>query len=161
MYSNETNMFFFFTYLLRYILYPWTSLSSSGGIKNQPAMQETQVWSLRWEDPLEKEMATHSSMLAWESHGQRSLAGYSPWSHKSRTWLKQLNHHHLQWASMVAQTAKNLPAKCRRPSFDLWVRKIPWKREQQPTFSWSFNIRLSKLIEWIHRASRVVNTPKF
>ena len=34
-----------------------------------------QVQSLSWEDPLEKEMATHSSILAWESHGQRSLAG--------------------------------------------------------------------------------------
>ena len=31
-----------------------------------------------WEDPLEEEMATHSSILAWESHGQRSLAGYNP-----------------------------------------------------------------------------------
>ena len=29
-------------------------------------MQETQVWSLGWEDPLEKEMATHSRILAWE-----------------------------------------------------------------------------------------------
>ena len=35
-------------------------------------MQETQVDSLGWEDPLEKEMATHSSMLG-EPHGQRSL----------------------------------------------------------------------------------------
>ena len=41
-------------------------------------MQETQVGSLGWEDPLEEEMATHSSILAWESHGQRSLAGYHP-----------------------------------------------------------------------------------
>ena len=35
-------------------------------VKNLPAMQETQVRSLIWEDPLEKEMATHSSILAWE-----------------------------------------------------------------------------------------------
>ena len=35
-------------------------------IRNPPAMQETQVWSLGQEDPLEKEMATHSSILAWE-----------------------------------------------------------------------------------------------
>ena len=35
-------------------------------IKNLPAMPETQVWSLGWEDPLEKEVATHSSILAWE-----------------------------------------------------------------------------------------------
>ena len=34
-------------------------------IKCPPAMQETWVWSLSWEDPLEKEMATHSSILAW------------------------------------------------------------------------------------------------
>ena len=34
-------------------------------VKNLSAMQETQVWSLDWEDPLEKEMATHSSIPAW------------------------------------------------------------------------------------------------
>ena len=34
------------------------------------------------EDPLEEEMATHSSILLGESHGQRILAGYSPWGHK-------------------------------------------------------------------------------
>ena len=44
-------------------------------IKNLPAMQKTQVRSLGWEDPLEKGMATHSSVLAGESHGQRSLVG--------------------------------------------------------------------------------------
>ena len=35
-------------------------------VKNLPAMQETRVRPLGWEDPLEKEMATHSSILAWE-----------------------------------------------------------------------------------------------
>ena len=35
-------------------------------VKNPLAKQETQVWSLGWEDTLEKEMATHSSILAWE-----------------------------------------------------------------------------------------------
>ena len=35
-------------------------------VKSLPAMQETQVQSLRWEDPLEKEMVTHSSILAWK-----------------------------------------------------------------------------------------------
>ena len=34
-------------------------------VKNVPSMQETQVRSLGWEDPLEKGMATHSSVLAW------------------------------------------------------------------------------------------------
>ena len=40
-------------------------------------MQETQVWSLGGEDPLEKGMAANSNILAWEIHGQRNLADYS------------------------------------------------------------------------------------
>ena len=36
-------------------------------VKNPPAIQETQVQSLGWEDPPEKEMATHSSILTWET----------------------------------------------------------------------------------------------
>ena len=44
-------------------------------VKNLPAMQETWVRSLGWEDPLEKEMATTPAFLSEESHGQRSLAG--------------------------------------------------------------------------------------
>ena len=51
-------------------------------VKNPPAMQKTQVRSLGWEDPLEKGMATHSSILAWRIHRQRSLVGYSPWGYK-------------------------------------------------------------------------------
>ena len=35
-------------------------------VKNLPAVQETRIRSLGWEDPLEKEMATHSSILAWK-----------------------------------------------------------------------------------------------
>ena len=51
-------------------------------VKILPAMQETRVQSLDLEDPLEKEMATHSNILAWRIHGQRSLAGYSSWGCK-------------------------------------------------------------------------------
>ena len=43
-------------------------------VKNLPVTQETQVQSPGWEDPLEKGMATHSSILPGKSHGQRSLA---------------------------------------------------------------------------------------
>ena len=44
-------------------------------------MQETRVQSLGWEDLLEKEMATHSS-IPGKPPGQRSLVGYSPWDRK-------------------------------------------------------------------------------
>ena len=59
-------------------------------VKNLPAMQETQVRSLCWEDPLEKGMATHSSILAGKSYGQRSLVGYSPWGRKELDTTERL-----------------------------------------------------------------------
>ena len=43
------------------------------------------------EDPLEKEMATHSSNLAKKPHGQRSLVGYSSWGHKVSGMTERLN----------------------------------------------------------------------
>ena len=63
-------------------------------IKNLPAMQETQemwVQSLIQEDPLEKEMALHSSILAWKSHGWCSLAGCSPWGRKESDMTERLH----------------------------------------------------------------------
>ena len=59
-------------------------------IKNLPAMWETLVRSLGWEDPLEKGMALNSNILAWRIHGQRSLADYSPWSRKELDTTEQL-----------------------------------------------------------------------
>ena len=47
-----------------------------------PARQETRVRSLGQEDPLEKRMAPHSSILTWRFHGQRSQMAYSPWEPK-------------------------------------------------------------------------------
>ena len=46
-------------------------------VKNLPAMRETQFQSPGWEDPLGKEMATHSTTL-----GQSGMVGYSPWGLK-------------------------------------------------------------------------------
>ena len=53
-------------------------------VKNPPAMQETWVRSLGREDPLEKGMASIPVFLPGESHGQRSLVGYSPWGCRIR-----------------------------------------------------------------------------
>ena len=61
-------------------------------VKNLSVMQETCVQPLGWEDPLEKGMSTHSSVLAGESHGQRSLAGYSPWGQKESDIIEWLTH---------------------------------------------------------------------
>ena len=51
-------------------------------VKNLPAVRETQDRSLGWEDPLEKGMLPTPVFLPGESHGQRSLVGYSPWTLK-------------------------------------------------------------------------------
>ena len=89
-------------------LIPGSGRSSGGGIgyplhwaflvaqmvKNLPAMRETWVRSLGWEDPLEKGMATHSSILAWRIHMDRgawraAVHGVA----KSRTQLSNLAQH--------------------------------------------------------------------
>ena len=62
--------------------YIWGASLVTQLLKNLPTMQEIRVQFLGREDPLEKEMATHSSILAWRIHGQGSLAGYSPWGCK-------------------------------------------------------------------------------
>ena len=51
------------------------------------------VQFLGQEDPLEEEMATHSSILAWKVHGQRSLVAYSPQNQKESDTTGQLSMH--------------------------------------------------------------------
>ena len=67
---------YIFTYRDRCIYicmsYKQTSLVAQT-VKNLPAMQETQVQSLVWEDPLEKGMAIHSSVLAWRIPQRRLI----------------------------------------------------------------------------------------
>ena len=117
-------------------------------VKNPP-VNAGDIWSLGWEDPLGKEMATHSSILAWEIPWTVEPVGLqSVGSQKSRTQLKQqrmcvcvynssplwfLNkclfiYLWLFWASLVAQLVKNLPAMQ-----ETWVGNIPWRRERLPT----------------------------
>ena len=63
-------------------------------LKRLPAMWETWVQSLGREDPLEKEMAAHSSILAWRINGRRSLVGYSPRVAESDTTERLHFHFH-------------------------------------------------------------------
>ena len=63
-------------------------------VKNLPAVWETEVRSLDWEDPLEKRMSTHSSILAWRIPWTEEPGGdYSPQGHKeldTTEWLRLL-----------------------------------------------------------------------
>ena len=62
-------------------------------VKSLPAMQETGVQSLGWDDPLEKEMATTPVLLPGKSHGWRSLIGYSPQGRKESYMTKRVHFH--------------------------------------------------------------------
>ena len=75
----DINFYLFINYMRN-----WASLVAQS-VKNLLAMQETWVQFLDLEDPLEKGTATTPVFWPGESHGQRSLASHSPWSHKSRT----------------------------------------------------------------------------
>ena len=73
-------------------------------VKNPPAvqkMQKMQVQSLGWEDPLEKEMATHSSILAWET----------PWTEEPgelQSMGSQQSQNKLKWFSMHTCTSQSV-----------------------------------------------------
>jgi len=56
-------------------------------VKNLPAVQETRVLSLGWEDPLEKEMATHSSILAWKISWREEPGGLQSMGSQSQARL--------------------------------------------------------------------------
>ena len=58
--------------------------------KNSPAMKETPVRSLGWEDPWMKGMATHSSILTWRIPWTEEPGGYSPQGHKKMDTTEQL-----------------------------------------------------------------------
>ena len=76
-----------------FMWYPaWTSLVVQT-VKNLSTMQGTWVRSLGQEDPLEKGMATHSSILAWRIPWTEE-PGYSPWGHKESDTTERLIHTH-------------------------------------------------------------------
>ena len=59
-------------------------------LKNLPTVQKIWVQSLGWEDPLEKEMATHSSILAWRIPWTEEPGGLQPTGHKESDMTEQL-----------------------------------------------------------------------
>ena len=99
--QNQVNSISLYCTLLKHLLSPSVFLTVlcikaslvAQRVKHLPAMWENWVQSSGQEDPLEKEMATHSSILAWKIHGQRSLVGCSSWGHKESDTTEQLVYH--------------------------------------------------------------------
>ena len=71
----------------------WASLVAQT-IKKLPEMQKSQVRSLGWEDPLKKEMATHSNIPAWKIIMDRGAwRAISPWGHKEWDTAERLTRY--------------------------------------------------------------------
>ena len=79
----------------------WASLVAQL-VKNLPAMWETWVLSLAWEDPLEKRNATHSSILAWTIHSMGSQRVRHDWVTLMSIWYSRINGK-LEFWSLTAQ----------------------------------------------------------
>ena len=86
----------------------WTFLLAQM-VQNLPAMWETQIRSLGWVDPLEKEMATHSSILAWRIPWTEKLGGLQSMGLQSQTQLitAHLSIHLLYASTMCTSSGKN------------------------------------------------------
>ena len=78
-------------------------------VKRLPTIWETRVRSLGWEDLLEKEMATHSSTLAWKSYGRRSLISYRPQGRKESDMTERLCFNDFVGRAGSDMNTKDLP----------------------------------------------------
>ena len=99
-------------------------------------MQDTRVWFLGWEDPLEKEMATHSSILAWRIPWTEEPGGVQSMGSQESDMTKQLNYHHRGLSGLPRWCSSKEPVcQCRRHRrgrVNPWARKIPWRRHGNP-----------------------------
>ena len=75
-------------------------------VKRLPAMQETRVQSLGWEDPLEKEMAIHSSTLAWKIPGTEEPGGLQSMGPQraGHNWVTN-TFHHMKYVHLIYITS--------------------------------------------------------
>ena len=70
-------------------------------VKDLPTIQETQIPSLGWEDPLEKGMATHSSISAWKIPWTEEPGSYSPWGGKESDTTERLTLSHFSKSKTI------------------------------------------------------------
>ena len=77
----------------------WLQPNFAQMVKNLPAMRETWVWSLGWEDPLEENMATHSSILAWRISMDRG-AWWTTVYRVAKSQTRLSNWTELNWQSI-------------------------------------------------------------
>ena len=101
-------------------------------VKNLPVKQETRVWSLSQKDPLETEMATHWSILAWEIPWTEK-PGYSPLGHKEldTTWRLNSNSNSNP-SSLLSLPYVSFPNRLLIPHVDTSWAGLPHSPSQMP-----------------------------
>ena len=119
-----------FTFIKR--LFSSSSLSSpvAQRLKRLPAMQETQVRSLGWEDPLEKEVATHSSILAWRIPWMEEPGGLQ------FTGSQRVGHDWATSLSLSLSAIRVMSSSYLRLLLFLPAVLIPACDSSSPTFTW-------------------------
>ena len=140
-------------------------------VKNRPAKQETQVWSLSREDPLEKEMAIHSSILAWEvpwtevPGGLQSM-GLSRVRHELTT-KQQAVHSRLRWGQPYAPSGRlQSPVTLVNYSAPFHSQKCPCLEDKNvvtQTLHILFSVKLFPLVietQWIQTHKSAWRQPR-
>ena len=110
------------------------SLGFPKTIKNLPTMQETWVRYLGWEDALENEMATYTSIFVWETPWTKKPGGLQSMGSQrvGHDWVTKT----FTLKTCIGAVIKESTCQCRRHKrcwFDPWVAKITWRRKWQPT----------------------------
>ena len=95
----------------------------TGSEKNLPAVQETWVQFLGWEDPLGREWLLTAAFLPGKSPGQRSLAGYGPWGGKESDMTEQLSTQRV--GIIYSSRAKYSDLRCKETRIR-WRNGFPW-----------------------------------
>ena len=136
--------------------------------KSLPAMWQTWVRSLGWEDPLEEGRDTHSSILAWGIPWQRSLAGYIPWGHKELDTTEWLTlsplYRSVNWASERFKSLAPGHRDSEWPSWDLnpetdWLLVIRLQRDSCfLSVPWTDATLVKNYLTWDFSCSLVVKT---
>ena len=115
------------------ITYTVSGFPSGSVVKNLPAKKETWIWSPGEEDPLEKEMATHSSILSGKSRGQRDLVGYRPQSQKRAGHDFRLNSKQC-CVRLLSKWTKRLKGILNVNSWFATIAEAPWQHPYQVLF---------------------------
>ena len=113
----------------------WSSLVAQP-VKNLPALQETWVRSLGWEDPLEEGIATHSSMLAWKIPWKEEPGGLQSTGSKRTDTTERLSTERSSQCFPGGTSGKESTCRCRRHErrgLSNWVGQIRCRRKWQPT----------------------------